>query len=328
MVVLSPAIVAGPWEEGEDVVADMQDTFSHTPVMVREALEALSVHPGGTYIDATLGEGGHSEAILEAAPGARVLGLDVDAEAIGRAQRRLARYDGQFTAAHSSYVHMEDVARAYGLLPVDGVFFDLGLSSLQLGSERGFSFQRRDALDMRFDAGQELTASDVVNSYSLKDLTRVIAEYGEEPRAAAIARGIMARRPIGDTQALAEAVAAALGGRHGKIHPATRTFQAIRMEVNGELENVRRGLEAAIGCLRPGGRLAVISYHSVEDRVVKETLRRESSDCVCPPAAPVCVCGHKATLSLVSRKVIKPSDQEVRANPRGRSARMRVAERL
>jgi len=307
----------------------MRPSFYHHPVMVEQALQVLAPRSGGIYVDATLGEGGHAEAMLDSTPGVRVLGLDPDPRAIATATRRLERFGAAFVATNTSYVRMNAIARAHGLYPADGVLFDLGLSSLQLeGEGRGFSFQRAEPLDMRFDPRQELTANAVVNSLRREELARVIREYGEEPRANTIARAIVERRPIQDTHALAAVVERAVGGRRGRIHPATRTFQAIRIHVNGELEALSTGLQQAFETLRPGGRLAVISYHSLEDRLAKEVLRRESRDCVCPPRTPICTCGHLATLGLINRKVIVPTEDEVRSNPRARSARMRVAERL
>ncbi|MDP3064702.1 MAG: 16S rRNA (cytosine(1402)-N(4))-methyltransferase RsmH [Chloroflexota bacterium] len=318
-------------------VVSMRAAFYHRPVMVEQVLQALAPgldrglapRSGSVLIDATLGEGGHADAILGSAQGVRLLGLDPDSQAIASATQRLERFGAAFVAANTSYTRMNSVARAHGFYPADGVLFDLGLSSLQLeGEGRGFSFQRTEPLDMRFDPRQELTADSVVNSLHREELARIIQEYGEEPRANAIARAIVERRPIRDTQALAETVERAVGGRRGRIHPATRTFQAIRVYVNDELEALATGLQQAMDTLRPGGRLAVISYHSLEDRLVKGALRQESRDCVCPPRTPVCICGHVATLRLVNRKVIVPTEEEVRSNPRSRSARMRVAERL
>lgn len=307
----------------------LNGAFYHRPVMVSEVLSALALRPGAVVIDATLGEGGHSEAILGAEVGIRLLGLDPDPQAVAAASRRLSRFGGAFIAANTSYTRLWAAAAAHGLLPVDGVLFDLGLSSLQLeGEGRGFSFQRAEPLDMRFDPRQELTADQVVNDLPLDELARIIRQYGEEPRAYAIARAIVQGRPIHDTLTLADLVSQAVGGRRGRLHPATRVFQAIRIYVNDELQSLATGLEQAVSALRPGGRLVVISYHSLEDRLAKEMLRREARNCICPPGSPACTCRHVATLQVVTRKVIKPSQDEVRSNPRSRSARMRVAQRL
>jgi len=299
--------------------------------MVQEVLAALQVRAGGAYIDCTVGEGGHALAILNAiSPTPRLLGIDLDSEALSVARRRLEPYKAHVTLAQGNFADMSSIAERNGFRPADGVLFDLGLSSLQVDTgSRGFSFQREARLDMRFDPAQTISAYEVVNEYSERALADLIYELGEEPGARRVARAIVHSRPIETTTRLADVVARALGRpSKGRIHPATQTFQAIRMAVNGEIDNLRRGLAQALEVLGHGGRLVVISYHSIEDRLVKNTLRRESSDCVCPPQTPQCVCGHAATIRLVSRKVIKPSPAEVRANPRSRSARIRVAERI
>ena len=298
--------------------------------MVQEVLEALRVKSGGSYIDCTVGEGGHSLAILKAAPEARVLGIDLDPDALEVARRRLAGQSGNVSLVHGSFAALDDIAGEHGFKPADGVLLDLGLSSLQVDTgKRGFSFRREARLDMRFDPTQETTAYEVVNEFSEAALSDTIWRLGEEPRARRVARAIVTHRPIDTTTRLAEVAARALGRRAGgRIHPATRVFQAIRMAVNNELENLRQGLERAVAILVGRGRLAVISYHSLEDRLVKGTLRREASECICPPGTPECTCRHTPSLSLVVRRVIKPSPDEVRANPRSRSARLRVAERL
>jgi 16S rRNA (cytosine1402-N4)-methyltransferase len=306
------------------------ERFYHRPVLLREVLDALKVHPGGVYIDATIGEGGHALAILEASmPGGRLLGIDADPLAIEAAGRRLGPFSGSFTLVKGNYARLEEVAPPLGFAPADGILFDLGISALQLeGEERGFSFQREEPLDMRYDPQQGLTAADVVNTYPLEELAQLIARYGEEPRARSIARAIVQRRPIRSALELAEVIQRVVGGRRRRLHPATRTFQAIRIAVNRELENLEAGLTQAIRLLKPGGRLVVISYHSLEDRLVKGRMRLESRGCICPPRTPLCICGHTPSLRVLSRKAVKPSAQEVRSNPRCRSARMRVAERI
>ena len=299
--------------------------------MVQEVLAALSVQPNGRYIDGTLGEAGHSLAILESTqPAPLLLGIDLDSQTIERARTRLAGFSDRVTLVHGSYADMTGIAGANGFHPADGVLLDLGISSLQLESaERGFSFQHEARLDMRFDPSQTRTAHDVVNGYDEHDLADVIYELGEERASRRIAKAIVQNRPVETTIQLAGIVLSVMGRRPGsRIHPATRTFQAIRMEVNAELENVRAGITEALAVLKPSGRLAVISYHSIEDRVVKNMLRRESSRCICPPETPVCTCGHIPTVRLVSRRVIKPSRDEVASNPRSRSAKLRVAEKL
>ena len=302
----------------------------HVPVMVKESLTALNVRSHGCYVDGTLGGGGHSEAILEAAEGTRLLGIDLDGDALDMARVRLSGYGDRVSLVQANFGDVREIVHDHLGGLVDGILLDLGLSSMQVDTgERGFSFRREGQLDMRFDSRQRTTAHEVVNRYSVESLSDLIARLGEEPRARRIAREIVANRPIRTTTHLAEVVRRATGGQtRRRIHPATRTFQAIRMAVNREMDNLTRGLEGAIDVLNAGGRLAVISYHSLEDRLVKEKLRTESSDCVCPPGLPQCVCGHKASLRLVNRRVIRPSAGEVQANPRARSARMRVAERI
>lgn len=303
----------------------------HTPVMAREVVNALRVRPGGRYIDCNVGEGGHSLAILTAAePSPRVLGLDLDAEAIEAASRELAPFGPGATLVNANFADVAEVSREHGFLCADGVLFDLGFSSRQVEtSSRGFSFSREARLDMRFDPGAGESAYEVVNSYTEAALADIIFELGEDRAARRIAGAIVRNRPIETTTELARVVAtASRRPRRGGVHPATRTFQALRMYVNRELENLERGLEQAIEVLGTNGRLAVISYHSLEDRLVKRTLAREATDCVCPPAMPQCVCEHAASLRLVNRRVVRPSFDEVQANPRSRSARMRVAEKI
>ncbi|MCI0796760.1 MAG: 16S rRNA (cytosine(1402)-N(4))-methyltransferase RsmH [Chloroflexi bacterium] len=297
--------------------------------MVQEVLAALQVRPDGLYVDCTTGEGGHALAILEAvSPPPRLIGLDLDAEALRAASDRLEDFEQNVELVHGNYADMVSLASDRGIAHADGVLMDLGISSLQVDvGRRGFSFRREAPLDMRFDESQTATAADVVNGYSEQDLANAIYRYGEERGSRRIARAIVRARPLHTTTQLAEVVARSVGRPRGRIHPATRTFQAIRMVVNGELENIEAGLGQAIQLLERGGRLAVVSYHSLEDRLVKTTLRRESRDCVCPPETPMCVCGHTASVRLVNRKVIRPKEEEVAANPRSRSARLRVAER-
>lgn len=302
----------------------------HTPVLVDEVLELLQVKPGGLYIDCTLGEGGHSLAILSAAPDARLLGIDLDTNALAVARKRLGAYSDNAVFAQGNFADLESIAKRHGHVGADGVLIDLGLSSLQVDTgSRGFSFRQEARLDMRFDPTQEFTADQVVNEYQEAALADIIYRMGEEPRSRRVARSIVRSRPIGTTTELADVVASAVGrsGR-SRIHPATKTFQAIRMYVNRELENLSRGLEQAIDVLAIGGRVAVISYHSLEDRLVKGFFRRESSDCVCPPETPVCVCDQTARVKRVTRGIVRPAPAEVQSNPRSRSAKMRVAERI
>ena len=288
----------------------------HTPVLVDEAIDGLRVMPGGSYVDCTVGEGGHAEAILEAAsPGGRLLGIDMDPAALAIAADRLYDHRDCFALANDNFRNLEAVARESGFDFVDGILMDLGLSSLQLeGEGRGFSFRNEEPLDMRFDPRQELSAWDVVNHYSQPELARIITSYGEERRADRIARELVENRPIDTSLHLAQVVSGVVRRPWGRVHPATQVFQAIRMEVNGELQNLSMALEQALRLLRPEGRLVVISYHSLEDRMVKTFLRRESREA--------------GSLRIVNKKIISPSREEVRFNRRSRSARMRVAERI
>ncbi len=311
----------------------VEEGFLHKAVLLRETVRHLTVRPGGAYIDCTVGEGSHSSAILQAAmPGGRLLGIDLDPQTLERARRRLQphqTHEGSFTLVKGNYTQMAELARTSGLPDPDGIFLDLGLSSLQLENRgRGFSLLRDGPLDMRYDPEAPLTAAHIVNSYPVNELARVISLYGEERRARSIATAITQRRPLRTTLELADLVSRVCGGRRGRIHPATRTFQALRIAVNAELDNVKAGLQQAIRLLRPGGMLVVISYHSLEDRIVKETISQEARGCICPPRAPICTCRHTPSLKIISRKAVKPSPEEVRENPRSRSARMRVAQRL
>ena len=299
--------------------------------MVREVVAALNVRPGGRYVDGTVGAGGHALAIIEAAsPGGSLLGIDKDPEALDAARQRLERFGDDVRLVEGDFAEMGRICREHGFAPVHGVLLDLGVSSLQLdAAERGFSFQREGPLDMRFSARQELTAEQIVNDYSQEELADIIWRFGEEPQSRRIARRIVERRPLRSTTELAKVVEEAVGGRaRRQSHPATRTFQALRIAVNQELLSLDAALPQAYGLLGDLGRLAVLSYHSLEDRLVKEFVRRESRDCICPPRQPVCTCGHRAGLRPVSRGAVRPSPDEVAANPRSRSARLRVAERL
>ena len=308
---------------------DMDQPAVHRPVMVAETVRQLNARPGGVYLDATVGEGGHSTAILEtSSPSGRVLGIDLDPRSLAHARQRLQQYGPRFSCVHGNYAEMQALAQASGLTQVDGLLLDLGFSARQI-QDPGFGLRSTAPLDMRFNPEAQLTAEDIVNTFPEKDLAQLISRYGEEPRARAIARNLIRGRPIGSAAELAKLVAAAAGPkRRQRLHPATRTFQALRMVVNSELSNLEAGLEAAIQLLTPEARLVVISYHSLEDRVVKTFITRERTGCICPPEVPICVCGHQPTLRQINRHVIKPLEQEVQSNPRSRSARMRVAERL
>ena len=307
------------------------ETTLHRPVLLAEAVEQLAVGAGGLYLDATVGDGGHTLGVLQSpVTGTRVLGVDRDPRSLARAVRRLDRFGDRFISARGNYADMVSLAAGYGIQSVDGVLMDLGLSSWHLqGPNYGFSFLRDEPLDMRYDPDGPLTASDIVNTYSEGELSRIIYGYGEERRARAIARAIVRNRPIHSTGGLADLVERTLGPRRrSRLHPATRTFQAIRIAVNDELASLEQGLAAAVSLLDRAGRLVVISYHSLEDRLVKAFLAREAARCICPPGTPMCICGHQPTVKIVNRRVIKTTAREVQSNPRSRSARMRVAERL
>jgi len=302
---------------------------AHVPVMVAEVVEWLRPRPGARLIDATLGLGGHAAALLAAAAGAHLLGLDRDPAALARARVRLEPEADRVVLRQASFAELPVVLAELGWDGADAVVLDLGASSLQLDDPaRGFSFRADGPLDMRVDPRAERDAAEVVNEWSERDLARTIAAYGEEPRARAIARAIVRARPMRTTGELARVVASVLGpGRHGR-HPATRTFQAIRIAVNDELAHLDRFLADGYAVLRPGGRLAVLAYHSLEDRRVKEAFRRWAADCLCPPRVSPCACGWSARVRLLTRRPLRPSPAEVARNPRARSARLRVTERL
>ncbi len=307
----------------------------HQPVLLREAVEQLAVRSGSVCVDATAGEGGHSLALLQAsAPSGRVLGIDRDPRSLSRAERRLNRFGDRFIPAQGNYAGLGQLAQGANIDRVDGVLLDLGLSSWQLeAGGAGFSFQRDEPLDMRFDPNDTRPdAAELVNTLSEDALGKLLFQYGEEPRARTIARALVQARqanPIRTTGQLVALLKTIPGlGRGRRTHQATRTFQALRIAVNDELTNLEAGLKAAIDLLKPEGRLVVISYHSLEDRLVKQTLAYQAAGCVCPPQIPVCVCNHQATVRIINRRIIRPSPEEVAANPRSRSARMRVAEKL
>ena len=303
---------------------------THIPVLLKETIEAMAVQPGGRYIDCTLGGGGHAAAILDhSSPGGQLLGIDADPEAIKISKARLQAYSSSTLLINENFVNLQAICIKYDFLPVHGILFDLGLSSLQLnGNGRGFSFQHEAPLDMRLSPGQEVTAADIVNTYPESKLAHFIETYGEESYSHTIAHRIVNERPIKTTLQLAQIIELAIGSRRGRIHPATRTFQALRIAVNHELQHLQAALIQAVNLLGFEGRLVVISYHSLEDRIVKQFMQQESKDCICPPGTPTCICGHTACLKLINKKVITPSLAEVQLNPRSRSAKLRAAERL
>lgn len=298
--------------------------------MVAEVLRYLSVQPGGRFVDCTVGGGGHSLAILEAAaPGGLLLGIDADAEALEIARAQLQPHTDSVLLSQANFRDLAAVCRKTNFIPVHGVLFDLGVSSYQLSAEgRGFSFQAEAPLDMRFGESQTVTADEIVNTYSERDLADLIWRYGEEPASRRIARAIVGARPLATTSELAAVIPRAAAGARRRIHPATRTFQALRIAVNDELNALTSALGQAIDVLGRGGRLVVIAFHSLEDRIVKQFMRRESRDCICPPEAPACTCGHRARLRLVTKGAARPSQEEVAVNRRSRSARLRAAEKL
>ena len=305
----------------------------HLPVMADEVLETLAPHPDSLQNDATLGGAGHAERILEAcAPDGRLLGLDADGAAIARGRRRLARFGDRAVLRQTNFHELERVAHEAGFGAVDGLFMDLGLSSYQLGDvERGFGFRAGGRLDMRFDTGRGRPAADLLATMAAAELTALFRRYGEEPFAGRISRAIVETRratPIETAEQLAALVVRSVPApRARRIHPATRVFQALRIAVNDELGALEAGLAASLVLLRPGGRLVVLSYHSLEDRIVKRFIATEQRGCVCPPEVPVCVCGRLPRLRSLG-KSRTPSDAEIQSNPRSRSARLRGAERV
>jgi 16S rRNA (cytosine1402-N4)-methyltransferase len=310
-------------------------TPGHIPVLLHEASDALAPRDGGRYLDGTFGGGGHTRAILAASgPDGRVIALDADPAAIARGERLRAEFGERLTLRESNFAALARVAREEGFVPLDGVLLDLGLSSFQLADAgRGFSFGGDGPLDMRFGPSAATTAAEIVNGYDEEALADLFFRYGEERWSRRIVRAIVrerGERPIATTGTLAAIVARAVPGGpdRERIHPATRVFQALRIAVNQELVVLEEALAGALAVLGPGGRLAVIAFHSLEDRIVKEFMRREATDCICPPRQPVCTCGHRATLRLVARKAIRASAAEVAANPRSRSAVLRVAEKI
>ena len=301
----------------------------HQPVLYHEIIHALQPKNAGHYVDGTLGAGGHARGILETCkPEGRLLGLDVDPQALALARETLAPYGQRAHLLQASYDSLAAVLPEIGWDKVDGILLDLGLSSMQLDTpERGFSFQHDAPLDMRFNPASPTSAADLVNTLPQEELADLIYRYGEERASRRIAQAIVKARPLYTTRQLAAVIEAILP-RKGRVHPATLTFQALRIAVNEELDRVENVLPQAVAALKSGGRLAIISFHSLEDRIVKEYFRKESSDCICPPRQPVCTCGHKATLKEVTRKPIIPGEAETRANPRARSAKLRIAEKL
>lgn len=309
--------------------------FEHQPVLLNEVLRYLNPHTEGLYIDCTVGGGGHAEAILKAAPDTKVVGIDKDLDAVRHVRERLGKYGARFTAIHGDFCHLKQLLAGNRILErPDGLLYDLGVSSWQLDNpERGFSYQVDARLDMRMDQTQELTAYEVVNSWPEKKLAKIILEYGEERWARRIAKFICRQRekePIETTLELVDVIKAAIpaGARTTGPHPAKRTFQAIRIAVNNELDSLEQALKEGVDILNPGGKIAVITFHSLEDRIVKNTFRYLEKDCICPPDFPECVCDKEQKLKVITRKPVTATEEELQVNHRARSAKLRVAERV
>ena len=308
--------------------------YTHRPVLLDACIEALNIRPDGVYLDGTLGRAGHSEQIIRRLTTGRLVCVDRDQAALEAARERLAPWLDKLTLVHSNFDRVDEILDRLSLPGVDGMLFDLGVSSPQLDDgSRGFSYMADAPLDMRMDREERLTAADVVNGWPQEELRRIITQYGEERYAPQVAGAIVRRRadrPISTTLELAEVIKSAMPGKalREKQHPAKRTFQAIRIAVNDELASVERMLRRAVPRLNRGGRLAVITFHSLEDRIVKTGLAEFARGCTCPPDFPVCVCGKTPDIKLINKKPILPTEQEIEENPRARSAKLRVAEKL
>lgn len=302
----------------------------HQPVLYQEIISYLQPRQGSVFVDCTIGGGGHAFGILDtSAPDGRLLGLDVDLHALSLARQHLAVFGERVVLKRASYVTLEEQVSRLGWQAVSGVLIDLGVSSMQLDApERGFSFRFDAPLDMRFDPDQTLTAGEIVNNFPECELADILYRFGEERRSRQVARSIVEGRPIQSTFQLVDAVFRVIPGGKDRIHPATRTFQALRMAVNNELLAIETVLPQAMRVLAPGGRLAVIAFHSLEDRLVKNFFKQESRDCICSQDTIVCMCHHHANLKLITRKAIRPSIKEIKENPRSRSAKLRVVEKL
>lgn len=305
--------------------------YSHVPVLLHETIEILNIRPDGVYVDCTLGGGGHSEAILKRLENGFLLGIDQDQDALQAASQRLQAFGSKFKAIHANFRELKKALNNVGICQVDGVLFDLGVSSYQLDQgERGFSYMQDAPLDMRMDRTRSLTAKELVNNLPEEELARILWEYGEERWSKRIARFIVERRkdgPIETTGQLVEIIKAAIpsGARRTGHHPAKRTFQALRIAVNDELGALTQGLLDAVDVLKKDGRIAVITFHSLEDRIVKDTFRTLAKGCQCPPDFPVCACGQKPKVEILTKKPIVASLQELEENPRARSAKLRAA---
>jgi 16S rRNA (cytosine1402-N4)-methyltransferase len=308
----------------------MDRPYPHLPVLYQEILTAIQPGSPGKYVDCTLGAGGHAQGILEqSAPDGRLLGFDLDPAAIEIAGQRLKSFAERVILLQASYTGLNSELSKLGWQSVQGVILDLGVSSMQFDRpERGFSFREDAPLDMRFNPTEGPSAADLVNTLDEVELADILWRYGEERSSRRIARQIIAHRPLRTTRQLADLVKREYGGKPGHIHPATRTFQALRIAVNGELEALEEVLPQAVSALAPGGRVAIISFHSLEDRIVKHYFQHESQDCICPPEQPLCTCGHRASLKVITKHPITASGSELDINERARSAKLRVAEKL
>lgn len=302
----------------------------HSPVLYQLSIEILQPESKGRYVDGTLGAGGHAKGILEASsPDGQLLGLDVDNQALEIAKSFLASYSKRAFIRKGSYAEIDSHLQQLGWDCVNGILLDLGLSSMQLDTaDRGFSFFKEAPLDMRFDPMTGISAEELLNSWDEQAIADMIWKFGEEPKSRQIAREIVKQRSIRTTTELADLVLKVYKGKRGKVHPATRTFQAIRMAVNQELETLEQGLERSVEALCSAGRLAVISFHSLEDRMVKQFFQRESRDCICPPEQPGCTCGHMASVRILTKKPLIPDKEEIEENPRSRSAKLRAVEKI
>ena len=306
--------------------------FHHIPVLFDEIIELLDCKPGHTIVDGTLGGGGHAQAVLERIlPGGTLIGIDRDPDALEAASRRLHKYKDSLITVHDNFANLDSVLDKLGIAAIDGMIMDLGVSSHQLDKgSRGFSYQSDAPLDMRMDPTQTLNAHEIVNTYDERRLAKIISQYGEERWAVRIAKFIVDKRPINTTRELTEVIKAAIPAkaRRQGPHPSKRTFQAIRIEVNKELEILEGAIERAVTMLKPGGRLCIITFHSLEDRIVKNTFRKLQSPCTCPPDSPICICGKSSSVKIITRKPIIPSEHEISGNPRSRSAKLRACQKI
>ena len=317
-------------EGGGAFAGSTSDRIPHQPVLYHEVLDALALQSDRIYVDGTLGAGGHAEGILtHSAPHGKLLGLDLDPEALAIAHQRLLPFEDRIVLQQASYQMAPEILKELGWHPVHGILLDLGVSSMQFDQpDRGFSFMAEGPLNMRFNQAIRPNAADIINTFTESALSDLIWKFGEERYSRKIARAIVSSRPITDTSTLAAVILKAVPKHKSHIHPATRTFQAIRIATNKELEILAAALPKLIKTLAPGGRIAVISFHSLEDRMVKQFFRKESQNCICPPEQPICTCSHKASLNVITKKPVTAAQDEIDVNPRARSAKLRIAQKL